>query len=255
MNNVRNTTSLSREDTPKYTILSREGEGKDILFNLGYHDEHNNVQKVKECPFSDIHNFVSLEHLNDFENRLYEAEYQEELVLEQNVKKRGRPVLISTGTEPPGIIKVKGPRGRPRKTPLEPPPVEAVDDTATSDGGTDDTSSGTSRSEEISADDESDSHAVVHMVSMSVELLKRKRPQVELPMISTSNTIPEIANMNAPLSNISVTKSTSAKLSPDEPTEWEKSMMKRFGVDQPARGALKPSRGRPRGKRPCMLQN
>ena len=230
-----------------FRILSRNIEGPEVLFQLGLKDDPTNVFTVHECSLQDLFKFVSPEALNEFENRLYEEEFQKELIQEKSKKRRGRPsgVPISEHTihekaprkpgRPPGIPvsavpttpKVKGPRGRPRKTALAPPPVKSSEESSDS-------------SEASSYDDLEDIEpkpTPVVAVPLSASDRKRKLHELQSPVhppVDLSSTV--ILPINVPAS-ARPSNPTSFATSPDEPTEWERRMMAKTGLKGPSRGS------------------
>ena len=235
--------SSAQISSSNFRILSRKVEGAEILFQLDLTNDPTNVCAVHECSLRDLFKYVSPDDLNDFENHLYEEEYQEELLLEKPRKRRGRPPGIPVNAvtttplgkirrgRPPGIpidavptvAKIKAPRGRPRKTPLESLPVESTEASSTA-------------SDESASNDEVEDliakRTPLVIIPSALEI-SRKRKLNELhnssgPLVSTSNAVQ--ANMSMTASGRSA-KSSPFTASPDNPTPWEKKMMARYHTD------------------------
>ena len=234
--------SSAQISSSNFRILSRKVEGAEILFQLGLKNDPTNVCAVHECSLRDLFKYVSPDDLNDFENHLYEEEYQEELSLEKPRKRRGRPPEIPVNAvtttplgkirrgRPPGIPvdaaptvdEIKATRGRPRKIPLESHLIESTEAPSTA-------------SDESSSNDEVDDLVAKPMPLVIVPSLEisRKRKLSELqnssgPLVSASNTVQANTSMTA--SGRSA-KSSPFTMSPDNPTPWEKKMMARYHSD------------------------
>ena len=189
-------------------IISRKIVGPKITFRLGLKNDSANICAVHECTLQDIHRYVSLEDLNQYENREYEQEFQQELLSAKAPKKRGRPPGIPVNTIPANF-KAKGPRGRPRKKPLAPPPVDSNDEQ--------DSASDTSSSNETRATFMKDNYLIPDSSR------KRKMSQVGISSDSHTTELNAIPIIKPPVADSS--KSNPLATSPDIPTAWERRML------------------------------